>query len=80
MLDGRYGRKRVPNITKSEPTGTATISGNTITSDGVYVIPSGFSGTIQVANGVQNIEIRHQGRGPQNQRHRRRDEAGPGRH
>ncbi len=63
LLDGRYGRKRVPNITKSEPTGTATISGNTITSDGVYVIPSGFSGTIQVANGVQNIEIRQQNPG-----------------
>lgn len=61
LLDGRYARKQVPNIIMNEPSGTVqSISGNTITSDGVYIIPSGFSGTIQVANGVQNIEIRQQ--------------------
>lgn len=63
LLDGRYGRKKVPNLTMTEPAGTPTpISGSTISADGVYVIPSGYSGTITITGG-QNIEIRQQNPG-----------------
>jgi len=59
LLDGRYGRRRVPNLSMSEPTGAvSTLSGSSITADGIYVIPSGFSGTVTVASGVKNVEIR----------------------
>ena len=59
LLDGRYGRRRVLNLSMSEPTGAvSTLSGSSITADGIYVIPSGFSGTVTVASGVKNVEIR----------------------
>ena len=58
LLDGRYGKRRLPN---AEPTGSPKfVSGDTITSDGIYIIPTGYSGTITVANSVKNIEIRQE--------------------
>ncbi len=66
LLDGRYGRKKLPNLTMSEPTGvTQTLSSGavSITQDGVYIIPSGYSGDVTIASGVQNVEIRQENPG-----------------
>ncbi len=66
LLDGRYGKRKVPNITMNEPAGSPqTVSGTTISADGVYVIPTGFSGTITIASGVNNVEIRQANPGAQ---------------
>lgn len=66
LLDGRYARRRVPNLSMSEPTGSPqTVSGNSfnITADGIYTIPAGYTGgTINIIAG-QNIEIRQENPG-----------------
>jgi len=57
LLDGTYARKPIV-LSQTEPTGVQTLSGTTISADGVYVLPVGFTGTINVASGANNIEIR----------------------
>ena len=37
---------------------TQTLTGTTINADGVYILPTGFSGTVNVSAGVKNVEIR----------------------
>lgn len=75
LLDGRYGRKLgassgganggggVGNVSQTEPTGTPIMitAGNyTISADGVYMLASGYSGTVTIASGVQNVKIQQQ--------------------
>ena len=56
-----YGTSSTPFVNSQiEPTGNETTisSGNyTISSDGVYKIASGYTGTITIANGAQNVKI-----------------------
>ena len=57
LLDGTYARKPIV-LSQSEPTGVQTLSGTTISADGIYVLPAGFTGTVNVTSGANNIEIR----------------------
>ena len=42
-----------------EPAGAVqTISGSSITTDGIYILPSGFTGTVTVSSSAKNVEIR----------------------
>ena len=59
LLDGTYARKWIP-YSQVEPTGVQTLTGTTISADGVYVLPIGFTGTVNVTSGANNIEIRQE--------------------
>lgn len=63
LLDGRYGRRRTGVREPSGAVQTLTPGTTSITQDGIYVIPVGFSGTVTVADGVKNIEIQQENPG-----------------
>lgn len=68
LLNGTYHRPSVAGstdkLTMVEPEGTpVTISGvgkYTISNDGVYLISSGYSGTISIQNGASNVKLKQE--------------------
>ncbi len=63
LLDGTYSRYRKIAYQPTEPTGPATVIpyGNyTVGADGVYEIPPGYTGTITIASGLQDVKLRQQ--------------------
>lgn len=63
LLDGTYRRWQLVPYQPLEPNDPATVipMGNyTISVGGVYEIPPGYSGTITIASGVQDVKIRQQ--------------------